>query len=146
MSGSIEQEAANIIAPLVNIAAAAGVPAQVTQMAIAVTTTSTVQDLSGISAIGRGHFITLQADGGDVYIAFNKVNGGTIDNTATGVGTGICQRIPSGQDRTYRLPNVDSPNDTAYQYLLHKTSTGTATLRISISSLSPNSDVRELRA
>lgn len=148
MTTSVEQEAANIIAPLVNIAAAAGVVEQCDMMALPITAVSTAFDLNTyISAWRRGHFLTLHADGGDVYLAFDKVNTATVDPAiTTAKAVTVCWKIPSGQDRTYRLPPVDSPNATAYQYIIARTSAGTATLRGYISSIGHSEDVRSLQA
>lgn len=147
MTTQVEQEAANIIAPLLNIVAAAGVPEQCNQMALPITATSTVFDLNTyLTAWRRGHFLTLHAETADVFVAFHKANSGTIDPTVTTAkAVTLCQRIPSGTDRTFRLPAVDSPSDTAYQYLIARTSSGTATLRGSISSIAPSEDVRALQ-
>lgn len=147
MTTSVEQEAANIIAPLLNIAAAAGVPELCNQMALPITAVSAVFDLNTyLSAWRKGHFITLHADGGDVYLAFHKTAGGTVDPTVTTAkAVTICQRIPSGQDRTFRLPAADSPNDTAYQFITARTSAGTATLRGYISSIGHSEDIRALQ-
>lgn len=149
MTTGIEQEAANILPSLLNIAASAGppaIPAQIVQGAIAVTVASTIQDLSSLSALDKGRFITLHADGGDVYYALNNANSGTIDPTATGFGVTVCQRIPSGQSVSFRIPPVDKPGTTGkYQYLLHRTAAGTATLRVAISSVPPGEDVRALQ-
>lgn len=147
MTTNIEQEAANIIAPLLNIAAAAGVPELCAQMALPITAASTIFDLNTyLSAWRKGHFLTLHADGGDVYLAFSKVNAGTVDPAITAAkAVTLCQRIPSGQDRTFRLPVIDGPNDTAYEYIIARTSAGTATLRGYISSMAPMEDVRALQ-
>ena len=147
MTTQIEQEAANIIAPLLNIAAAAGIPEQCDQMALPITAVSKIFDLNTyLTAWRKGHFLTLHADGGDVYLAFHKANGGTVDPTVTTAkAVTLCQRIPSGQDRTFRLPPIDSPADTAYQFIVARTSAGTATLRGYISSLAPAEDVRALQ-
>ena len=147
MTTSVEQEAANIIAPLLNIAAAAGIPEQCDQMALPITATSTVFDLNTyLTAWRKGHFLTLHADGNDVYLAFHKANSGTVDPTiTTAKAVTLCQKIPSGQDRTFRLPPVDSPNDTPYQYIVARTSSGTATLRGYLSSIGHMEDVRALQ-
>jgi hypothetical protein len=147
MTTSVEQEAANIIAPLLNIAAAAGVPELCNQMALPITAASTVFDLNTyLTAWRKGHFLTLHADGGDVYLAFHKTSGGTVDPTVTTAkAVTLCQRIPSGQDRTFRLPANDSPNDPAYQFITARTSAGTATLRGYISSIGHMEDIRALQ-
>lgn len=147
MSGSIEQEAANVIPPCLNIVSAAGIPEQCNLMALPITTTSTIFDLNAnLTAWRKGHFLTLHADGGDVYLAFSKVNAGTVDNTiTTAKAVTLCWRIPSGQSQSFRLPPIDSPLDTAYQYIIAKTAAGTATLRGYVSSLGQMEDVRSLQ-
>lgn len=142
-----QQEAANIILPLLNIAAATGIQARVTQGCIATSTTSARTDLSSLSAVGRGHFITLFADGAsgeDIYVAFNTADAGTIDETATGFGVTVCQCIKAGTSIAGRLPAVDSGN--AYSWLIHKALSGTPKLRVSITSLGEGEDARGLQA
>lgn len=149
MTTSAEQEASNIILPLLNIAAAAPIPAQITQGCVATSTASARLDLSPLSALGRGHFITLSADGAsgeDIYVAFTTSDAGAIDETATGFGVTQCQRITAGSSISGRLPGVDSPSGSPYTWLIHKAKTGTPKLRICISSICPNEDVRSLRA
>lgn len=138
MTSAIEQEAANAIAPLLNKTG------QVAQGVVAVTSASARENIAQLTAGLRGHFLTLHADGGDVYVAFNSADAGAIDDTATGYGVTICQRIPSGQDRSWRIPGVDSPDATAYQWLIHKTASGTAKLRLYISSLGQSENARDL--
>lgn len=149
MTTSAEQEASNIILPLLNIAAAAGVPAQITQGSVATSTSSARLDLSSLSALGRGHFITLSADGAsgeDIYVAFTTSDAGAIDETAAGFGVTQCQRITAGSSISGRLPGIDSPSGAAYTWLIHKAKSGTPKLRIAITSICPNEDVRSLRA
>jgi hypothetical protein len=153
MSGAIEQEAANILPALLNVLASAGppaIPAQVVQFALDATVAVVIEDLgaaAALSAIGKGRFLTLHADGGDVYYAFNKAAAGVIDPAARGYGVTICQRIPSGQSIAFRLPPVDAPGTaaTAYRYLLFRTAAGTAVLRGAISSVPQGEDVRALQ-
>lgn|SRR5262249_46788883 len=69
--------------------------------AIAVTTSSVIIDLSTRTniwtAMQRGHLITADADGADVYYAFNDANSGSIDQTNTTAGNATqCGRIPAG--------------------------------------------------
>lgn len=143
MSTSVEQEAANIVLPLLNKTG------QVTCGVIATSTASAVSDLSSITALGKGHFITLFADGAsgeDIYVAFNTANAGAIDETATGFGVTVCQCIKAGERISGRLPSVDSPSDTPYTWLIHKAKAGTPKLRVSITSIGYGEDVRALRA
>lgn len=69
--------------------------------AIAVTTSSVVIDLSARTniwtAMLRGHLITADADGADIYYAFTDANSGSIDQTNTTAGNATqCARIPAG--------------------------------------------------
>jgi|SRR5882672_1376252 len=69
--------------------------------AIAVTTTSAIIDLSTRTNIWAdlqaGRMMLADADGADVYFAFNSENSGTIDQTAvTAGGATQCARIPAG--------------------------------------------------
>lgn len=83
-------------------------------------------------------YLTMRAEGGDVYFGFDSVNTDTIDDTAaitagttpssTNFTTTSCWVIPNGQTVRMRiLRNVD-------KYLYLKTSTGTAKCRIYASS------------
>lgn len=80
-------------------------------------------------------FLTIQADGADIYYCFDNVNSRTLDETAaTAAGgapsfpTTACLKCPDGQERSYRIQrNLDL-------YLYLKTSTGTGRARIYASS------------
>ena len=75
-----EFEAANIIGPALNVAAAGGFPAVRVQFAIDVSTSSAANDLSTyLTKFKNGHMLTIHADGGDVYYAFGINNSGSID-------------------------------------------------------------------
>lgn len=78
--------------------------------------------------IQRGRFITLQADGADVYFFFNNSDAGTADETAT-----------TGNDRTWTL-KAGIPQDfilrDGYTWLVHKGASNTK-LRAYVSSYSP---------
>jgi len=147
MTTQIEQEAANIIAPLINVAAAAGIAEQCAQMALPITATSTAFDLSAyLSAWNRGHFLTLQAETADVYFALSTVNTDTVDPTVTTAkAVTLCQRVPSGQDRVVRIPGIDKPGQLPYRYLIARTSSGSAILRGYISSIGLSEDTRALQ-
>ncbi|HEY6783598.1 MAG TPA: hypothetical protein VI159_01530 [Gemmatimonadales bacterium] len=77
-----------------------------------------------------GHYITLYADGGDVYILFGpdqaSVSSGNAPSpTATGANaTGACFVIPTGVAMNVR------PESNVDQWIGYVTKTGTATLRI----------------
>ncbi len=128
---SIHTEAANIIPPLLNTSL------KVRQGAIAVTTTTGGVDVGATLSKGKdGHFVTLHADGGDVYFAFNDSATGTLDETQV-TGTGVCQKIPSGQDRSFRLVG-------AFTFIRVKTASGTATLRYYLSSMGVGQQARDI--
>lgn len=115
---------------------------------LAVTTTAANQDLRlvGNQTINTaaqktetsglaGHYVTLIADGGDVYVAFGvssaAVSGANAPAPATtGVNAvGNCYKIP--KDQTLNViprPGVDN-------FVAYVTSTGTATLRLFQSSI-----------
>lgn len=140
-------EAANLIGPALNVAAAGGFPAVRVQFAIDVTTASAANDLSTyLTKYKNGHMLTLHADGGDVYYSFDVGAGGSIDTTARGAGGAtVCQRIPSGTDRTVFLPpGSSSPTGNPYRYLLLRTATGTAVLRGYVSSLDSGQTISSL--
>ncbi len=84
-------------------------------------------------------YLTMTADGGDVYFAFGSVTG-TVDDTAgnaagvaltattMSVGTTFAQKIPNGTTVSLRIERrLD-------KWLMLKTSAGTATLRVNASS------------
>lgn len=147
MTTSAEQEAANIILPLLNIAAAAPIKARIVNGCIATSTSSARQDLSSLSAIGKGHFIELYADGADgedIYVAFNTADAGAIDETATGFGVTIPRCIKAGTYISGRLPANDS--GAAYSWLIHKAKSGTPKLRVHITSIGHSEDSRALEA
>lgn len=149
MTTSVEQEAANIILPLLNVAAAGSVPAQIAQGVIATSTSSAREDISSLSALARGRWLTVMNDGAsgeDVYIAFHNANSGSIDETATGYGVTVCHCLKAGERISGRLPGIDDPAGTNYKYLVHKSKTGTPKLRLYISSMPITGDVRDFRA
>lgn len=80
-----EQEAAAIKAPHIGAISV-----------LDVTTSSQRADLAAAAQLGslvtQGHYVTLQADGADVYILFNNTDAGTADETAT-----------SGNNRVFTL-------------------------------------------
>ncbi len=76
--------------------------------ALLVTTASVAFDLTLsteiISDINDGRFIRMQADGCDVYYAFDTITG-TIDKTNTAQGNTLqCDVIPAGQYRDVKIP------------------------------------------
>jgi hypothetical protein len=147
MGTPVEFEAANIIGPALNVAAAGGFPAIRVQFAIDVTTSSAANDLNTyLTKFKNGHYLTLHADGGDIYYSFDVSNGGSIDTTARGAGGAtVCQKIPSGQDRSFRVPpGSTSPTGNPYRYLLLRTATGTAVARGYVSSLNSGETISNL--
>lgn len=120
-----EFEAAHCIAPLINSAGHNRIGV------VAIGTGSAVFDLSTyLTAISRGHYLTLQADGGDVYFAMNNVNGGTVDESNTTAGNAtVCWKIPNGTVQHYQL--VED-----FTFLVAKGSVA-CKLRLHVSSLSP---------
>ncbi len=140
MSHSIEQEAANIIAPILNVAG------QLTQFVLSVATASARVDMSTLlTQWSAGHYLTVQADGGTVYLAFNVADAGAIDETVTTAGAvTLCQAIPDGQTRHFRLPPIDDAGSgNPYQWLIHKGSVA-CKLRGYISSLAPSQNTADL--
>lgn len=96
-----------------------------------------------------GHYITLQADGGDVYIAFGDTVGhlssianvtqvSTVTNNAlvTSSTANAVVKIPIGTQQNFKLPVGSSPaqgvwgNSSPSRFLCFLTATGTATLRM----------------
>ena len=133
MSELIQTEAANIVAPLLNTSARRRIGA------IAITSTSTVFDLSTyITTITAGHYLSFIADGADVYVAFNDANSGTVDNTVTTAGAvTVCYLLKDGVEKNFRLIGD-------HKYLVAKTASGTATLRVAVSSLSPTQSAADI--
>jgi hypothetical protein len=121
---SVEYEAANIIAPVLNGSGAKG---RDRILAIEITDTSARVDLSGlIPEIGNGHYLTAMADGADVYFAFNNADSGTVDDAATDDGATVCWKLPVDQPQHFRLVQN-------FHWLVAKTASGTALLRIYVS-------------
>lgn len=93
----VEMEAANITPPLKNTAALKCIAV------LQATPSNQTQDLSALfGRLTNGHFLTLKADGGKVYVAFGTL-AGTIDETATGTGVTACWPITDGGELPVRL-------------------------------------------
>ncbi len=102
---------------------------------VAVTSTSSATTMAtyGQTAWGDGtangpsygsHYWSFQADGGDVYIAFDDLTL-TVDNTATGaLAATACIKIPVNTTLQVKL------NPATDVFIAVKTASGTATLRI----------------
>jgi hypothetical protein len=124
MSG-IEQQEAHITAPpATNIAA------------IAVTSTSAGTDLSAANQLGPevnlGRFVTFQADGGDIYVAFGATDPAAIVAATTTAGSAErCWLLKDGQPQSFVL------NGLTYVEAITAT---TATLRCYVSSRLPHEE------
>jgi hypothetical protein len=124
MSAAVEYEAANIIAPVLN---GSGAKARTRILAIEVTDTSARVDLSTLIAeIGNGHYLTAIADGGDVYFALNNADAGAVDETAVDDAVTVAWKLPADQPQHFRLVQN-------FHWLIAKTATGTAQLRLYVS-------------
>ncbi len=132
MSAMTEIEAANIIAPVLN---GAGLHARNRIAAIATSTSSARSDLSTlITDVGKGHYLTLMADGGDIYIALNNADAGSIDETATGAGATVPWKLEDSVPQHFRL--VDN-----FYWLIHKAASGTPKLRVYLSSCGSHGEI-----
>jgi hypothetical protein len=168
MSSTREYEAHNVLFPLKN---STGMVAQANLM---VTNQGIVQNLASLfRGIQDGHYLTAQADGAKIYVAFGSndvgqtlmlgLTGYTIEPHATGSGRQVCFPIPDG----VMMPGVpyggkESGRPTGhvgattlgatlvcgYNYVHARLPTGgvaTAYLRLYRSSLAPGQDPREFR-
>lgn len=98
MNSQVEYEAYNVTPPMKNTTGLKCIGA------VIVTQTSQAINLSDyFGALGEGHFITFQADGAKVYLAFASNNQGTVDETASGNAAGVGWPIPDGQQQPFRL-------------------------------------------
>lgn len=104
--------------------------------------------MSGTDPNPIGHYITLLADGGDVYIAFCDTSAHALAVTVAGVSTvtGGNQlvtpftatgtwKIPSGDRQSFLIPTKNdgttpAGNKSLCRYLAFLTAAGTATLRM----------------
>jgi hypothetical protein len=123
-------EAANGLPPLLN-----GTKNRI--RAIATSTSSARADLAALlTDANSGHFVSMQADGGKIYFAFNNSNAGAIDQTAVD-GTGVatqCGMLADGEVKSFRVVK-------GYSWLIHKAATGTPSLRVWISSFTDQNEV-----
>lgn len=93
-----EFEATEIIAPLLNTSSRLRIAN------IAVTTSSARHNLATrITSATRGRYLRFTAHGGDIAIAFNNADSGSVDNTTTTSGVSECDIIPDGQSREWKL-------------------------------------------
>lgn len=107
--------------------------------AVAVTTSSARHDLAALAEFGTGNELSrvlrLEANGGDVYYAFNTSDAGTVDEANTTAGNATqCAVIPDGQFRDIRVPYVRGTG--LASWLLVKGSAA-CVLRVSLSSENP---------
>lgn len=130
-------EASVVLLPLVNKAAADPRGARFRTAVIPVTTSSVAQDISGyITEWDQGHYLSLQADGGDVYFVTSDVGTDSIDETSTVAGAvTLCQKIPNGT-------RWDGCLADGYKYLIVKGSAA-CKLRVSISSRRPGASASQ---
>lgn len=120
---------------------------------LAITSASAIFDLSTRTNIyadlTAGRLCLADADGADVYYVFSSENSGTVDNTNTTAANATqCVRIPTGALVEFRPPKLTQQevNSSAgalvttgmCKYLIAKTASGTATLRLAIVSESLN--------
>lgn len=124
-------EAANGLPPLLNTAT------RLNTRALATSTTSARANLGTLlSAAEKGHFISVQADGGKIYFALNNADAGTIDQAAVDATnpTQQCGFVADGEVKSFRIVK-------GYTWLIHKASTGTPTLRVWLSSFNDQNEV-----
>jgi hypothetical protein len=97
--GNLAFQAYNTVAPYRNSSGLAS------QAAVIVTQNAQTFNLSDyFGALGTGHYITFEADGGKVYIAIASNTGGpAINEQAQGAGNQICFPIPDGQQLPVRI-------------------------------------------
>ncbi len=100
---SVEIMAADVQAPRLNLST------DLERATIAVLTitasSSVVADLSAVAQLGAdvaSYIWTVEADGGDVWFAFNNVSSGTVLETAT-TGDTRCARLANGTTRDMRI-------------------------------------------
>jgi len=152
-----EYEAHNVLLPLKNSTAMKD------QVNIAVSNAGVVQCLASLfRGLEDGHYITPQADGGKIYVAFGSndlgqtlalgLTGMAIDAFVTGNGPQVCYPIPDGvmlPGVPYGAREVGSTGTMAptlvagYNYVHARVASGgvsTAYLRMYRSSVAPNQD------
>lgn len=94
---------------------------------------TTVTPLGGSAIANYLHkrYITVQADGANLYVALSNDATTALDSTANGVpGTATCVLIPDGQSQPFVLETVEAE----MQYLAFKTASGTGQIRVWASS------------
>lgn len=90
-----------------------------------VTTTTSSIDISSISQ--KASYITIQADGDDIYFAFGSASssGITLDPTAV-AGAGVCFKLPNGASADFKMEAIANVHDKLWV----KASTTTCKIRI----------------
>jgi hypothetical protein len=100
------------------------------------------------AGLGDGHFLSIQADGAKIYVAFASNEIGTLDAFATGAGATVCWPIPDGvtmpvvpkSGKEVGVTGAYAPTFAVYETLHAKVASGgvaTAYLRLYRSSLAP---------
>lgn len=143
----ITTEANNVTPPLKN-----SVAMKCIAVLIYGPSTQTVDLNTLFGKLDNGHYLTLRADGGKVYVAFGS-SVGTIDEVATGNGITAAWPIADGENLPVR-PIFGEERATGvatlvnYNVLHFKGATGAATgyLRMYRSSLSQNQEAGMFRA
>jgi hypothetical protein len=122
-----------------------------------ITQTSQAINLSDyFGALGEGHFITFQADGGKIYLAFASNTVGAVDETAAGNGATVAWPIPDGQQQPFRLiggrelgtgyaTNVNVGSGVIVHAKLAQSGVATGWLRFYRSSVGPSQGVEQFK-
>lgn len=146
-----EYEAVNIIAPLENSGA------MKSQANLAVSNASGLRfSLSGLfgRSLDQGHYLTVQADGGKLYVKLSPKEDSHVNAFATGTGEAICYPIPDGAQLSFvPVPGRETGTGVAtlmvYDWLHVRVASGgvaSAYARVYRSSLAPGQDAGEFRA
>lgn len=145
-----EYEAANITPPLQNSNAMKCIGCLLADH------TARSQDLSAMfRQLEDGHFLTIQADGAKIYVAFSPNTASTaIDERAVGMGPDVCYPIPDGVEKPI-VPvggqvvasgyGTTGLNFKVLQYMTGATGV-TGYIRFYRSSLAPNQGPGEFKA
>jgi hypothetical protein len=146
-----EYEAANLIPPIMNTTGVA----MKSQANLVVSNAGVAQGLSALfgGGLGLGHFVTLEADGAKIDVAFSANSSGSLDAFATGNGPNICFPIPDGTMVPFvpvngREVSTGVATMCNYDFIHARVRSGgvaTAYLRMYRSSLAPNQDAREFK-
>jgi hypothetical protein len=124
-------ESANALPPLLNTAT------RLRTRALATSTASARANLGSLlTDAEKGHFVSIQADGGKIYFALNNADAGSIDQAAVDATnpTQQCGFVADGEVKSFRIVK-------GYVWLIHKAATGTPTLRVWVSSFTDQDQV-----